>query len=299
MQISPGVAPRLILVSIALLLAMPCLGQESKESDPAPESVDLFDDDVELDEGGWPTLYFGIGATYLDADGKFAANVPNQEPVTIIDFDRVGLDETDTSYWFSMNWRSSSTRWGAWFATWNYGVDGERTWQDELELPNQPSIPAGASVISHFDTTWYILEATYSFWQTRSVDAGIGLGLHTVDVSTRLSARIDLADESVEAVQASLKTLAPLPNVMAYLYWRLHPRWDFVGRVGWFGLSYDKYDGQMTNAHVMLNFHLNDRFALGAAWQFEHLDLDIEKPEYTQVYDVDFDGPMVLLRMNF
>ena len=35
----------------------------------------------------------------------------------------------------------------------------------------------------------------------------------------------------------SLDTLAPLPNLLAYLHWKFTPRWNFVGRVGYFSLD--------------------------------------------------------------
>jgi hypothetical protein len=289
-----------VLLALGLLLAIPGLAQDSGDAgEPQPEPVDLFDSDVELDEDGWPTLHVALGVTYLDADGVFAARLPDQPPVTVIDFDRAGLDETDASYWFSANWRSSRNRWGAWFASWRYDVTGGRLWEDSLPIPGQPSIPASASVISDFDATWYILEATYSFWQTERLDAGIGFGLHTVDIATSLQARVDVGEEGIEAVQANLDTLAPLPNLLAYVHWRFHPRWRLTGRAGWFGLDYDEFSGSMTNAHLMLSFDLTPRVGLGAAWHFVSLDVDVEKKNYTQVYDIDFAGPMAFLRFSF
>ena len=285
---------------LGLLLATNGQAQDAANTTGAqPEPVDLFDGDVERDEDGWPTFYVGLGITYLDADGVFAARLPDRPPVTVIDFDRAGLDESDASYWVSFNWRSSRSRWGVWFASWRYDVTGGRLWEEDLELPGQPPIPASASVKSEFDTTWYILEATYSFWQTEQVDAGIGLGVHTVDVATTLEASLDVGEDALEVVKAGLSTLAPLPNLMVYVYWRFHERWNLLGRVGWFGLDYDKYSGGMTNAHLTLTYDLTPRIGLGAAWHFVDLDLDIEKDQYTQVYDIDFEGPMAYLRFSF
>jgi len=289
-----------VLLVLGMLLAIPGLAQDGTDTGVTqPEPVDFFDGDVERDEGGWPAVHVALGVTYLDADGVFAARLPDRPPVTVIDFDRAGLDETDASYWFSMNWRSSRSRWGAWFASWRYDVTGGYLWEEDLDIPGQPSIPASASVTSDFDTTWYILEATYSFWQTERFDAGIGFGLHTVDMDTSLEARVDVGEEGFEAVQANLDTLAPLPNLLAYVHWRFHPRWSLVGRAGWFGLDYGDHSGSMTNAHLMLTYDLTARVGLGAAWHFVSLDIDIEKKSYTQVYDIDFAGPMAFLRFSF
>ena len=93
---------------------------------------DLFDDDVERKEEGWSLFQVAVGLAYIDADGVLAVRRPDQDPVTVIDFDRVGLKETDSSHWISMTWRSSSSRWGIWFANWRYDVTGSRTWEQEF-----------------------------------------------------------------------------------------------------------------------------------------------------------------------
>ena len=289
-----------ILVMGALCaLASPVLAQDAGNSIEEESELDLFDDDVERKKSGWSRLQVSAGVVYLDADGVFAASLPEREPVTIINFDRVGLEETDASHWFSLTWRSANSRWGAWFCNWRYDVSGSRAWETELSIPDYPTVPVGAEVKTNFDANWYVLEATYSFVQTDSVNAGIGIGLHTVDLDTELILQIDIGDGQFEIVQGDLDTLAPLPNVLGYVYWKPAPRWHMVARLGWFGLEYDKYKGQMTNAHYMLSYEVSERFSLGAAYQFVSLDVDVEEERYTQLYDIDFDGPMAFLRFRF
>ena len=70
-------------------------------------------------------------------------------------------------------------------------------------------------------------------------------------------------------------------------------------KLGYFSLDYSDYSGQMTNAHAMINYQLSPRWALGAGYQFVDLDLDIEKDDFTQVYDINFSGPMAFLRFSF
>ena len=72
-----------------------------------------------------------------------------------------------------------------------------------------------------------------------------------------------------------------------------------VTRFGYFGLSYGDYSGHMTNAHAMVNYQLSPRWALAAGYQFVDLDLEVEKDDFTQVYDINFSGPMAYLRFSF
>jgi len=179
----------------------------SDEGDGAGETstLDLFDEDAELTKQGWIQLYVSAGFMYLDGDGKFSARLPDGNEVTIIDFDRIGLKDTDSSYWLSFNWRSANSHWGAWFGSWQFDVVGSREWQDSLPLGEE--IPVGASVTSDFDARWYILEATYSLYRSETVDTGIGFGFHTVDLDTTVTARFQVGDQEAKIVSNRLDTL--------------------------------------------------------------------------------------------
>jgi hypothetical protein len=110
---------------------------------------------------------------------------------------------------------------------------------------------------------------------------------------------VSVGEAEVEVAQGDLDTLAPLPNILGYLHWNMHPRWEAIARLGWFGLSYDIYDGQMTNAHILLNYHVTNRFTLGGGYQFVSLDVDIERKRYREIYDIDFYGPVAFVRFWF
>ena len=71
---------------------------DSDKSAEEAEALDLFDEGSANTEDGWAQLYLAVGVMSLDADGRFAARLPNGREFTIIDFERVGLDKHDTSH---------------------------------------------------------------------------------------------------------------------------------------------------------------------------------------------------------
>lgn len=291
----------LTIVGLATLLLSVSGIAQNVDSGPAAdaEELDLFDSDEERTSDGWPRFYISAGATVLDADGGFSVKLPDGTVYDIIDFDRVGLDERDSSYWFALNWRSANSRWGAWFSSWDYDVTGLREWQEDVEIPGEDPIPAGASVSSTFNAKWYILEATYSFYRSDAVDTGIGFGLHTVDLETTVVGKLQVGEETGKVVSNRIATLAPLPNLLLYVHWKFAPRWSLVSRYGYFSLDYKDYSGQMSNAHAMINFHISPRWTLAGGYQFVNLDLQEDTTDYINDYDVNFAGPMAYLRFAF
>ena len=55
----------------------------------------------------------------------------------------------------------------------------------------------------------------------------------------------------------------------------------------------------MTNFHLLLRYDFNRRWGIEGGYQFVNLDLDAEEKYHTNIFDVDFDGPMAVLRYNF
>jgi hypothetical protein len=97
-----------ILISFLSLHSLDVQAQSPEASAPAQadeadgtddvSTLDLFDEDAGLSKKGWLRFYVSAGFMYQDGDGKFSARLPDGNEVTILDFDRVGLKETDSSY---------------------------------------------------------------------------------------------------------------------------------------------------------------------------------------------------------
>jgi hypothetical protein len=289
---------KFLIVIVSVLWALPVTAQDDA-SDSRDTGPELLDKDRQGANQNGGLFSISAGATLLDADGRFHAKLSGGQDVTIIDFDRAGLKETDSSYWLTLTWRFADSRWGGWFGSWEYDVTGARQWEDELVIPGEETIPVGAYVTSEFDAAWYIVEATYSFHRSETVDAGIGFGLHTVDLKTTLTAQIQADDDTAELVREKLNTLAPLPNLLAYVHWEFAPRWRLLARYGWFGMDYKKHSGRMTNAHAMLDYKLSPNWSLGMGYQFVDLELKTQKKDYLKIYDIEFSGPMAYARAIF
>ena len=71
------------------------------------------------------------------------------------------------------------------------------------------------------------------------------------------------------------------------------------GSVGWLGIEYDKYDFELITAQIAAEYWFNDRFALGAGYNFIDLDLDVTNNDYKETFDFRLGGPIIYGSLGF
>ncbi len=289
-----------LLFLLLMLFAHTAIAQPDTASEPETEDENwLLDEDADTNQQGWPRFALSLGYMSMDGDGQYALQFPSGDSYPIINLDRLGLNDKDSSHWLTLTYRSRDSRWGAWFGNWRYDVTGARVTSGDINLGNGVIVPGGTGIRTEMQADWFILEATYSLIQTDNVDFGVGFGAHTVRFKTSVTGQYGIEGVDFQLVDERISATAPLPNILGYVHWKFASRWKLNVRTGWFGLSYDKYDGEMINLHSTVTYELGDRWELAAGYQFIQLDLDVEEEFFTSRYDLDFEGPMASLRFKF
>jgi opacity protein-like surface antigen len=151
--------------------------------------------------------------------------------------------------------------------------------------------PIGATVHSEFDSDIYRLSGGYSFIKDSQRELGIALGLHATDFSTSLSA--------TGVGVRSGETLAPLPTIGLYGAYAFSPKWLVSGRVDYFSLSYEDYDGSLTNLSIGVDYRVARNFAVGLAWRHVDYDVSVTKPHFTGGIRYKFNGPALYGVLSF
>jgi predicted porin len=114
---------------------------------------------------------------------------------------------------------------------------------------------------------------------------GAVLGLHVTDFSASLAA---------PAVGARTGDgLAPLPTVGLYGAYAFTPRWLLSGRVDYFTLNYNEYDGSLTNLNVGVDYRFTRNFGAGLAYRYVDYKVTASKTSYTGELQYKFSGPML------
>jgi len=153
------------------------------------------------------------------------------------------------------------------------------------------SYTLGTTVNSEFNSDIFRLSGGYSFVRDAQKEFGFTFGLHTTDFKMSIAASGIGSDTG--------DVLAPLPTIGAYGAYALTPKWLVSGRVDVFSLSYDVYDGSLTNATIGVDYRFFRNFGLGAAYRYIDYDLRVSKSSFNGGINYRFSGPLVYAVSSF
>jgi hypothetical protein len=151
--------------------------------------------------------------------------------------------------------------------------------------------PVGTTVHSEMDSDIYRLSGGYSFIKDSQRELGVALGLHVTDFKTAISAAGVGANSN--------DFLAPLPTVGVYGAYAFTPKWLFSGRIDYFTLNYDEYDGALVNFTVGIDYRFSRHFGAGLA--FRHVDYEVTatKTRFNGGIEYKFNGPVFYVTTSF
>lgn len=143
----------------------------------------------------------------------------------------------------------------------------------------------GTVVTTEFNSDIFRLSAGYSFIKNAQSELGLVLGLHVTDFTASLG-----------ATSVGVKTgdaLAPLPTIGLYGAYAFTPRWLLSGRIDYFSLKYNEYDGSLTNFLAGVDYRFHRNFGLGAGYRYVDYGLDATKTNFTGSLQYQFSGPLL------
>ena len=151
--------------------------------------------------------------------------------------------------------------------------------------------PVGVVVNSEFNSDVYRLSGGYSFVKDAQKEFGVALGLHVTDFAISLAA----AGAGARAGEA----LAPLPTLGLYGAYAFTPKWLLSGRVDYFSLQYEQYDGSLINFTAGIDYRFSRHFGVGLGYRYVDYDVNVTKTNFTGNISYKFSGPMLYATMSF
>lgn len=166
----------------------------------------------------------------------------------------------------------------------SHAINRSITWGDSTFAVN-------TVVTSEFQSDTYRLSGGYSFQKDGNSELGVALGLHTTDLSATLSA----PGVGVETGEA----LAPLPTIGVYGAYAFSPKWLLSGRLDYFSLSYDKFDGSLVNFSTGVEYRMSRHFGIGAGYRYVDYDLGVTGAKSLLSINYKFSGPTLFAVASF
>lgn len=151
--------------------------------------------------------------------------------------------------------------------------------------------PVNTTVTASFDSDIYRLSGGYSFVKDGQRELGVALGLHATDFAASLGAT-GFATQARDA-------LAPLPTIGVYGAYAVTPKWLLTGRLDYFSLNYDDYDGSLVNFAAGIEYRFSRHFGIGAGIRHVDYELGVTKTKYTGRIEYKFTGPTLFAVASF
>ena len=240
---------------------------------------------------------FMLGATYMKADGTFSSTRDGESTDSISTGD-LGVDDSETNAYFGARWRFTDR----WRLTFNYlGLDIDKNVQKNFDELDFGDINASGflAVDTKFNTDFYIAQIGYSLLKNERAELGIGGGVHVVNFDTKLkvSGTINGIGGSTQIDSADLT--APLPNILGFGTYAFTPKLSLEGGVGWFGLDYKDYSGNLVTLAANLEYRFTNHFGIGVGYNYINMDLKIDKSSRKDKYNIDYKGPVAYVSASF
>jgi len=163
-------------------------------------------------------------------------------------------------------------------------VDHDIQWGDHV-------FPANTQVSSRFNFSDARVSVGYSFFRTVDKELGAGFGFHVAKYRANLSGPA-VGSEAGDA-------LAPLPVLSAYGQFALTEEWAVGGRLDWFSMSYDHYDGSVSSMGVNLMYQPFRNVGFGFGYRSLFIALKHSRTDTTVQFDQSFRGPLLSMNASF
>ena len=129
-------------------------------------------------------------------------------------------------------------------------------------------------------------------------DVGFGGGLHQLDVGAFIQGTV-VVNGIPASRRESVGTSAILPNVGAWYWYSISPRWIFKSRLDVLSARVGKYNGLLLNASLGVNFQAFEHAGIGIAYNYFELDVAIDESNWHGDIETRYNGIFLYLSAYF
>lgn len=241
-----------------------------------------------------------LGGYFSNVDSNYQGKGKRGRVSADLDLETLGLDDDEIQPFlhgkirFNERWRLDLHAFGT-----DRGSTKEADF--DVDLGEAGTIPVGVSVRTNFSAAIYAARVGYSFLRTPRSEIGAGFGLHVADLDVGISGDLNVGDsEDVPfTVSENADVLAPLPTVGLFASYAFTDTLSVHGQLGYFTLSYDKYDGSLVDLFAMIEYRPFENVGFGAGYSLMDADLGIDGDRKRDSFELNFKGPILYTKVGF
>lgn len=163
------------------------------------------------------------------------------------------------------------------------------------------TFPIGLDITAEFDFDIFELAYEYDFLQRDRYELGASIGIHRVNLLTRLTATVSEGDSELSGtLRGEVTTNAPLPVIGLRGHWNLVSNLYLEGHAQYFQLAYEEYDGSIQDYQVGLLWQFSQHFGVGVSYDVFRTEVDVDEGSDFQGHlDWEYEGAQLYLRAAF
>lgn len=239
------------------------------------------------------TFSVSIGGFLLDTDTKIRADgetetgneVDAGRDLGLQDADRIRLD----AYW-RMTKRQKLR-----FMYFDTNASGHRTIDEEIDF-NGDIYPVNIDVHGEVKTTVISLQYEFDFLQTDKYELGGTFGIHNLKFKVGLSAE---GNGQQAALSSTAEANGPLPVFGLHGVYRFNDKWYLDGGLQFFKISYDIYDGSITDFNAAVVWQATEHFGFGAGWNQFRTKLGVDADKFNGDLQWKYGGARIFVTASF
>lgn len=245
---------------------------------------------------GEETIVVRLGGYFSDFDTNVKLSGPNGGTGINLE-DALGLDSDQTVFRGGLAWRIAPRhRLTLEYVDFNRESTGisERDFTIDTD-DGFYEFSAGASLTTNFDWRLIPLTYTYSFHKSDDLELAASAGIHW------FKTRIGFAGEATVTPPGGVPTpvastaeeesaSGPLPVFGLQGSYALTRNWFVGAKVGWFGLDYDDYSGELWDLGVTTEYWFSEYFGAGLGYSYYTIDLAVEDDGFKTSADYTYGG---------
>lgn len=249
-----------------------------------------------LAEGGNPLNYkfnFSLGGFLLETDTTVRVDGEVGEGTEFDAGRDLGLQDADR-FRFDGYWRMTP-RQKLRLMYFDTRADGTRTIDEEIEF-NDEIFPVDASVTGKIKTTVTALSYEFDFWQGDNYELGGTFGIHNLKFEMGLEGEIN---GQAGAIESSAEANGPLPVFGLHGVYRFNDKFYLDYGLQFFKISFDIYDGSVTDANLSGVWQFSEHWGVGAGWNQFRTKLEVDGDRFDGELKWEYGGARIFLTGSF